>query len=43
MAGGVDISTYLTFQAFTSGPAMIWFAFSGLSTFITFMTWYAGK
>ncbi|MDU2993978.1 MAG: hypothetical protein E7B49_06920 [Clostridium sp.] len=43
MAGGVDISIDLAFQAFTSGPAMIWFVFSGLLTFITFMTWYAGN
>lgn len=43
MAGGLDISTSLVIQAFTSGPAMIWFALSGLLTFMTFMAWYAGN
>ncbi|MCM1990196.1 hypothetical protein [Oceanirhabdus seepicola] len=43
MAGGVNISVDLAVQAFTSGPAMIWFALSGLLSFITFMTWYAGN
>ncbi|MBU3194340.1 hypothetical protein [Clostridium algidicarnis] len=43
MAGGVNISTNLAIQAFTSGPAMIWFALSGLLTFLTFMTWYAAN
>ena len=43
MAGGVGISFDLAIQAFTSGPAMIWFALSGLLTFITFMTWYSGN
>lgn len=43
MAGGLDISIDLATQAFTSGPAMIWFVLSGLLSFITFMTWYAGN
>lgn len=43
MAGGVNISVDLAMQAFTSGPAMIWFALSGLLSFITFMSWYAGN
>ncbi len=43
MAGGMNISVDLAIQAFTSGPAMIWFALSGLLSFITFMTWYAGN
>lgn len=43
MAGGIDISTSLTIQALTSMPAMIWFALSGLSTFVSFMTWYKGN
>jgi drug/metabolite transporter (DMT)-like permease len=43
MAGRVSISTNLIIQAFTSGPAMIWFTLSGLATFITFMTWYKGN
>lgn len=43
MAGGLNISTDLVVQAFTSGPAMIWFIISGLLTFVTFMSWYAGN
>jgi drug/metabolite transporter (DMT)-like permease len=42
-AGGIDISIDLATQAFTSGPAMIWFALSGLLSVMTFMTWYAGN
>ncbi|MCW6075144.1 hypothetical protein [Clostridium sporogenes] len=43
MAGGIGISTDLAVKAFTSSPAMIWFALSGLLSFVTFMTWYAGN
>lgn len=43
MAGRVGISFELASQAFTSGPAMIWFILSGCLTFMTFMTWYAGN
>lgn len=43
MAGKVGLSVNLAMQAFTSGPAMIWFALSGLLSVITFMTWYAGN
>ncbi|MDR0880850.1 MAG: hypothetical protein LBN09_09195 [Clostridioides sp.] len=43
MAGGLNISVDLAVQAFTSAPAMIWFAMSGLLTFATFMSWYAGN
>ncbi|WP_243158838.1 hypothetical protein [Clostridium cochlearium] len=43
MAGGANISLNLTIQAFTSRTAMIWFILSGLLTFMTFMTWYAGN
>ncbi|WP_300382323.1 hypothetical protein [Clostridium sp.] len=43
MAGGMDISLGLAAKAFTSGPAMIWFALSGLLSFMTFMTWYSGN
>ena len=43
LAGGLDISTSLMVQAFTSGEAMIWFIFSGLATFLTFTAWYAGN
>ena len=43
MAGGIHISNSLVVQAFTSGPAMIWFVISGLLTFLTFMSWYKGN
>ncbi|AWZ48977.1 hypothetical protein C3495_09200 [Clostridiaceae bacterium 14S0207] len=43
IAGGVNISFDLAVQAFTSGPAMIWFALSGLLSFMTFMAWYAAN
>ncbi|GAA0114779.1 membrane protein [Clostridium senegalense] len=43
IAGGINISADLAVQAFTSGPAMIWFALSGLLSFMTFMTWYAAN
>ncbi|QSX05610.1 hypothetical protein JYG23_13195 [Sedimentibacter sp. zth1] len=37
-------STFALFgQAITSGPAMIWFALSGLCSFATFMLWYIGN
>ncbi|MCT8977218.1 hypothetical protein N4T77_11450 [Clostridium sp. CX1] len=43
MAGKVGLSVNLAMQAFTSGPAMIWFVLSGLLSVVTFMTWYAGN
>ncbi|GAA0121978.1 hypothetical protein [Clostridium faecium] len=43
MAGGINISTDLVVQAFTSAPAMAWFVLSGLLSFVTFMSWYAGN
>ncbi|MBK5241492.1 hypothetical protein [Clostridium sp.] len=43
MAGGMKISTSLTIQAFTSGPAMIWFVISGLCAFVSYMAWYRGN
>ena len=43
LAGDMGISFDLVVQAFTSGPAMIWFILSGLLTFMTFMAWYAGN
>ncbi|AYD40421.1 hypothetical protein D4Z93_07735 [Clostridium fermenticellae] len=42
-AGSIGKSFNLASQAFTSGPAMIWFALSGLMSVVTFMTWYAGN
>lgn len=43
IAGGVNISFDLAVQAFTSTPAMVWFALSGLLSFMTFMAWYAAN
>jgi len=43
MAGGLDVSTSLAIQAFTSGPAMFWFAISGLCAFVSYMSWYRGN
>lgn len=41
--GGVKSSAGLALQAFTSGPAMIWFALSGLCAFVSYMSWYNGN
>lgn len=43
MAGSVKLSADLAVQAFTSGPAMIWFALSGFCAFYSFMSWYRGN
>lgn len=43
MAGNVNLSTELTVQAFTNGPAMIWLALSGLCAFVSYMMWYKGN
>lgn len=43
MAGDFGLSFDLVGQAVTSGPAMIWFVFSGLLSFLTFMCWYAAN
>lgn len=43
LAGDINISKNLVIDAFTSGPAMIWFVLSGLLTFLTFMAWYKGN
>jgi len=40
---GIKFSTDLVVQAFTSGPAMIWFALSGLCAFVSYMSWYNGN
>lgn len=40
---GIKLSTNLVSQAFTSGPAMIWFALSGLCAFVSYMSWYNGN
>ena len=33
----------LAVQAFTSGPAMIWFVISGICAYLSFMFWYKGN
>lgn len=43
MAGNAKLSVDLTIQAFTSGPAMVWFVLSGLCAFASFMSWYKGN
>lgn len=43
MAGNVNLSTELATAAFTSGPAMIWLAASGLCAFVSYMMWYKGN
>jgi drug/metabolite transporter (DMT)-like permease len=43
LGDGIKFSTNLTIQAFTSGPAMIWFAISGLCAFVSYMSWYNGN
>lgn len=42
IGGNASLSFKLTAQAFTSGPAMIWFAISGLCAYLSYMTWYKG-
>ena len=43
LAGSIPLSTKLTMQAFTSGPAIGWFVLSGLCSFVSFMFWYRGN
>ena len=40
---GIKFSTDLAVQAFTSGPAMLWFILSGLCAFVSYMSWYNGN
>jgi hypothetical protein len=40
---GMLFSFDLAVQAFTSAPAMIWFALSGLFSFLSYMFWYRGN
>ncbi|SCI74433.1 Uncharacterised protein [uncultured Clostridium sp.] len=42
-AGGIGNTFNIVSQAFTSGPAMIWFGLGGLCAFISFMSWYKGN
>lgn len=41
--GNIKLAPQLAMQAFTNGPAMIWFAISGLFAFMSFMSWYRGN
>jgi drug/metabolite transporter (DMT)-like permease len=43
IGGSKGLAFSLTGQAFTSGTAMIWFAISGLSAYLSYMTWYKGS
>jgi drug/metabolite transporter (DMT)-like permease len=43
MSGDLALSTDLAVQAFTSGPAMIWFAIAGFCAYISYMFWYRGN
>lgn len=43
IAGNTTLSFDLAVQAFTSGSAIIWFVFSGLFSFLSYMFWYRGN
>ena len=43
LAGDIKLFPTLSIQAFTSGPAMIWFIISGLFAYVSFMSWYKGN
>lgn len=43
IGGNADLSFHLIDQALTSGTAMIWFAISGLTSYLSFMSWYKGN
>jgi len=43
IGGNAGLSFHLAGQAFTSGPAMIFFAVSGLCAYLSYMTWYKGS
>lgn len=43
IGGNPKLAMSLTLQAFTSGPAMIWFIVSGIFAYYTFMFWYQGN
>ncbi|MGH4124022.1 MAG: hypothetical protein ACREV6_13945 [Clostridium sp.] len=43
IGGNAGLSFQVIGQAFTSSPAMIWFAVSGLFAYLSFMTWYKGS
>ncbi|ADK17014.1 MULTISPECIES: membrane protein [Clostridium] len=43
VGNNAGLAFHLTAKAFTSGPAMIWLAISGLCAYLSFMTWYKGN
>ncbi|AKA69147.1 hypothetical protein CSCA_2022 [Clostridium scatologenes] len=43
IGGNVGLSFHLIDQAFTNGIAMIWFAISGITFYLSFMSWYKGN
>ncbi|KKI00013.1 membrane protein [Methanosarcina sp. 1.H.T.1A.1] len=43
VAGNIGLASSLTVQAFTSGPAMIWFLVSGFCALFAFSLWYKGN
>ncbi len=43
IGGNGGLSVKVIGQAFTSGPAMIWFAISGLCAYLSYMAWYKGS
>lgn len=43
LAGDVALSSRLAVQAFSSSPAMIFFAISGFFAFVSYMFWYKGN
>ena len=43
IGGNMNQSFSLTVAAFTSSPAMIWFAVSGLAAYLSYMSWYKGS
>ncbi|HEY8891986.1 MAG TPA: hypothetical protein VIM70_17235 [Clostridium sp.] len=43
IGGNGGLSFHVIGQAFTSGPAMIWFTVSGLCAYLSYMTWYKGS
>lgn len=43
LSGDFMLSANLATQAFTSGPAMFWFALAGFCAFLSYMTWYRGN
>jgi drug/metabolite transporter (DMT)-like permease len=43
LSGDSGIAMKLTIEAFTSGPAIVWFVVSGAISFVSYMSWYKGN